>query len=93
MSKQSSLPITPSPSVTDARHVIEQANGASGDIEAKFIVRCLPDLDLVQVLNFKNGTMIQSELTYDTAHALYMALSDALDELEDTMIPSTASLN
>ena len=93
MSTMSSRQIMPSPSVTEDKRIIEQhSTKAGGDIEAKFIVKVLPDDDLVQLINIQNGKLIQSELTYDTTFALYMALSDALDTLEDGMVPDVPML-
>ena len=88
MSRLSSLPTMPSLSVTTDTRVIEQLD-MMNNLEAKFLVKCNPDQGIITLLNFKLGHVIQSDLTYDTAYALYMALSDALDTLEEDMIINT----
>ena len=92
MSRLYSHQTMPLLSITSDTRVIEQANTFNNDVEVKFIVKCIPEVAIISIHNFKGGHMIQNDMSYDTAYALYMALSDALDTLEEDMIINTEIL-
>lgn len=78
----------PSPSSTEDHHEIKQVSSTTGFVEAMFIVKVDRDYDTVTLLNILGDRLIQNELTYDSASALYFSLGAALDTLEDNMLPT-----
>ena len=92
MSLPFSRQIMPSPkdstSRTDARRVVRQTHSHTGELQVLYSLEVDEDYDQVILNTHSNTEMIVGYLTYDTAYALYMALSDALDDLEENMIPT-----
>ena len=68
-----------------SREVIQQFTSGTAQLECMFTVETTKD-DTILLKVFDNlGYMVSTTISYDTAHKLQTAISDAMDELEDTL--------
>lgn len=68
---------------TEARNVIQQFTTLTNEVEAMFTVETINEGTEILLKTFgSSGMMIPLRLSYETANALQLALSDALDTLE-----------
>ena len=68
-----------------SREVIQQFTSGTSQLECMFTVETTED-DTILLKVFDNGGyMVSTTISYDTAHKLQTAISDAMDELEDTL--------
>lgn len=74
-------PDTPG-SFTESREVIQQFNSNDGALDCMFTLEMSTDKDIIILKSFDPDRMVITALTYDTAVALYRALSGHLDTLE-----------
>lgn len=70
---------------TTSRHVIQQYDSDTGNMSAMFTVE-MTDIGEVMLKTFdRDGRIVQTNISYDTAFKLQTAISDAMDELEEYM--------
>lgn len=67
---------------TESRQVVQQFNKAHGTLDCMFTVEMSKDDTEILVKSFCDSQMVATSLSYDTATALYQALSDVLDVME-----------
>jgi hypothetical protein len=85
-SKYSTLSMPSPDSYTEARVVVQQFNNFSGMMDNMFTVELVEGGTKIHLKSFDDtGRMIATTLAYDTANALQLALSDALDSLEGNL--------
>lgn len=94
MSTLSSVRSTPSPdwgdasetfdngTFTESRQVVQQFNKNHATLDCMFTVEMSKDDTEILVKSFCDSQMVATSLSYDTATALYQALSDVLDVME-----------
>ena len=84
MSSRSSSPSTPSPDTkTISRSVVQQLEGPSQLISSAFTVELVDGgTNLLMMSGDGQGRIVHTVLNYDTASALQLALSNALDDME-----------
>ena len=72
-------------SYSTSREVIQQFTSGTSQLECMFTVETTED-DTILLKVFDNGGyMVSTPISYDTAHKLQTAISDAMDELEATL--------
>jgi hypothetical protein len=69
-------------SFTESRSVVQQFAALDGTLDCMFTLEISKDSDHILLKSFDPDRAVVTSLTYDTAVALYEALSDHLDTLE-----------
>lgn len=68
--------------ITESRSVVKQFSANDGTLDCMFTIEINKDQDRIILKAFDPDRAVITALTYDSAVALYAALSDHLDTLE-----------
>ena len=70
---------------TEARSVVQQHKTSDGSLDCMFTLELSKDKETIVFKAFDEGIMTYAALSYETANALQVALSDLLDDMEENM--------